>query len=113
MEENIRKIIERTSRLWGVTTEEVFGRSRKQPLPFARATIAAILREQYDLTTIYIGEILNRSHCTVLHYFKLYEAEYKYNKKFHDIAFEIKYALCDATIEFREELEEEYNEIMA
>jgi chromosomal replication initiation ATPase DnaA len=111
MRKNIEKTIDRACSIWGVTRKEVLGRSRERPLPFARAMIAKTLRDMYGMTLLRIGFELNRNHSTIVHYLKVYDAEFAYNKEFRNFAHAMKDVSPEAKTEFQQELEDEFNEI--
>ena len=108
--ENIERIIDCAARLWSVSRDEVLGERRYAPLPFARAMISYVLKNDYGMTLMRIGNVLNRTHCSIIYFLKMYEAEYAYNKDFRAKADALRD--IDAT-EFKQELEEELNYIMA
>lgn len=111
MRKNIEKTIDRACSIWGVTRKEVLGRSRERPLPFARAMIAKTLRDMYGMTLLRIGFELNRDHSTIVHYLKVYEAEFAYNKEFRNFAHAMKEVSPEVKTELQQELEDEFNEI--
>lgn len=111
MRKNIEKIIDKACSFWGVSRKEVLGKGRGKPLPFARAMIAKTLRDMYGMTTIRIGFELNRDHSTVVHYLKVYDAEYAYNKEFRNFAIAMKESSSEEKTKFQQELEDEFNEI--
>ena len=49
MKANVDRIINKACELWGVSYEDVVGRGREVPLPFARAMIAKTIRETHDI----------------------------------------------------------------
>lgn len=104
-------IIDNACMLWGVSREEVLGKSRRLPLPLVRAMIAKTLRSVYGLTLTNIGYILNRNHPTIVHYLKIFDSEYKYNKDFRNFANAMNDITQEIKHELHEELEDEYNEI--
>lgn len=112
MKENIDKIINKACLLWGVSREDALGRSRKVPIPFARTMIAKTIREVYGYPFMKIGDILNRDHATIIHYLKIYDAEYKYNKEFRNFANAMKEVTFDIRNDLQEELDDELNEII-
>lgn len=111
MKQPVEKILDKGCKLWGVTMNDVLGRSRKQPIPLVRAMIAKTIREVYGYPFMKIGDILNRNHATIIHYLKMYDAEYKYNKEFRNFANAMKDIENDVQNEFAEELEDEFNEV--
>lgn len=111
MKQNIERIINKACELWGVSRDSVMGRSRVQPIPFARIMIAKCLRDFYGMSFSQIGIVLNRNHSSVMHYLKVYESEYLYNKDFHDIANIMKILDLDIKNNLQQELEDEFNEI--
>ena len=111
MRKNIEKTIDRACSIWGVTRKEVLGRSRERPLPFARAMIAKTLRDMYGFTMVRIGFELNRDHSTIVHYLKVYDAEFAYNKEFRNFANAMKDIAQEVNAELKHELENEFNEI--
>jgi chromosomal replication initiation ATPase DnaA len=111
MRQRIGKLFDKACKCWGVTVTEVLGSCRKQPLPLVRAMIAKTLRDNHSLTLEEIGGHLNRHHTTVIYYFKIFDAEYKYNKEFRNFANAMKDIDNDIQNEFAEELEHEFNEV--
>lgn len=107
----MERIIDFACKIWGVQREDVMGRSRVQPLTFVRAMIAHTMRDSFGLSLMHIGKHLNRNHTSIVHYLKLYDAEYKYNKQFRTFANAMKDSILEVKSEFQEELEEEYKEI--
>ena len=106
------KIIQTVCRKWRVTYEEVCGRSRKRELVFARMTVAHFLREYMPLSTIEIGMLMCRDHCSVIYYLKTYKDEFRFNEEFRNFAESIKEVLDDIPKDpFALEMEEEFNEI--
>lgn len=112
MKENINKIIDKACALWGVGRQDVLGKSRNMPLPFARSMVAKTLRDAYGLSYPKIGKILNRNHSTIFKYFKMYDAEYKYNQVFRNFADIMKEVVLDVRTSFEETLEEELKGII-
>lgn len=112
MKANVQKIIDKTCELWGVSYEDVLGRDRQQPLPLVRAMIAKTIRDIFDLTHQRIGELVGRNHSSVTYYYKMYDAEYKYNQEFRNFANALKEVVLDMRTDFQEELDEELKEII-
>lgn len=108
MNANIDKIINKACMLWGVSKEDVLGKKRNVPFPFARAMIAKTIRDTYGLSYPKIGKIMGKNHSSVIYYYKLYDTEYKYNQEFRNFA----NAMKEMRTDFQEELEEELKEII-
>jgi chromosomal replication initiation ATPase DnaA len=111
MRKDIEKIIDKACSVWHVTREDVLGRGRETPLPLVRAMIARTLRDMYGMTLLRIGFELNRNHSTIVHYLKVYEAEFTYNKEFRNFAHAMKEVSPEVKTELQQELEDEFNEI--
>lgn len=112
MKDSIDKIINKACLLWGVSREDVLGRSRKIPIPFARTMIAKTIRETHGISLAEIGRILDRNHSSIIHYIKMYDSEYRYNQEFRNFANAMKEVAFDIKKDFQEELEDELNEII-
>ena len=107
MKANVDRIINKACELWGVSYEDVVGKRREVPLPFARAMIAKTIRETHDISLIEIGRIINRNHSTIIFYIKMYDTEYKYNQEFRNFANAMKEVTMEMRTDFQEELDEE------
>ena len=106
------KIIQTVCETWNRSLDDVCGRSRKQESVYTRMTIAHFLRQYTTLSTIEIGNLINRDHATITHYLKAYELEFRFNKDFRNFAKRIEGDLQDIIKSpFVLELEEEFNEI--
>lgn len=112
MKANVDRIINKACELWGVSRDDVLGRSRKTPLPFARTMIAKTIQETHDISLVEIGRILNRHHSSIIFYIKMYDTEYKYNQEFRNFANAMKEVALDIRTDFQEELDEELKEII-
>lgn len=112
MKENIDRIINKSCELWNVSREDVLGRRRNVPLPFARYMITKMIRDTLGLSYPEIGKIMGRSHSATFYYYKLYDAEYKYNQEFRNFANAMREVVMDIRTNFQEELDEELNEII-
>lgn len=64
---------------------EMFTNTRKQSVFFARLIITKALRD-LGWGVCKIGDYLNKDHATISYYIKKFEAEYKYNVKFKELA---------------------------
>lgn len=98
--------------LWGVSKEDVLGHKRNVPLPFARAMITKTIRDTYGLSYPKIGKIMGKNHSSVIHYYKIYAVEYKYNQEFRNFANAMKVFVSDIMTDFQKELEQELKEII-
>lgn len=67
-----KKVIEENCKLYGISYEELTGKSRTDELVKIRSKIAVILRKNFDLSFPQIGELLNRDHTTIIHLLKIY-----------------------------------------
>ena len=112
MKEEAKKIIKEVCELWGVSVEEVVGKKRNLPLPLIRCMAIKHIRDSCGLPFQQIGNLFNRNHATMIHYIKMYESEYSYNKEFRDIDNRIKVFVLDIKNAFQKELEQEYIEII-
>lgn len=112
MKANVDRIINKACELWGVSYEDVAGRSREVPLPFARSMVAKTIRDAYGLSYSEIGRMLNRNHSSISYYYKMYDAEYQYNQEFRNFANVLKEMVLDVRTAFQQELEQELNEII-
>lgn len=66
--ELVGNIIRAVAEVWEVDPRDIIGRSRRQPLAFARQVAMAIAYEQSYLSLVKVGECFdNRDHGTVLH----------------------------------------------
>ena len=64
----IKAIINAVSSVWGIDTEIILGRSRRQPASFARQLCMALAYKQTHLSLNQVGECFdNRDHGTVLY----------------------------------------------
>jgi chromosomal replication initiator protein len=67
----IKAIIDAVSSVWGIDTEIILGRSRRQPGSFARQLCMALAYKKTHLSLNQVGECFdNRDHGTVLHAIK-------------------------------------------
>lgn len=112
MKENIDRIINKACELWNVSREDVLGRRRNVPLPFARSMITKMIRDTFGLSYHDIGKIIGRNHSSTLYYYKMYDTEYQYNREFRNFANVLKEMVLDVRTAFQEELEQELNEII-
>lgn len=112
MKGSIDRIIKEACLLWNVSCEDVLGRKRTFPLSLVRAMIAKTIRDLLRLPFMTIGKIMNRNHSSVIHYIKIYDAEYKYNQDFRKFANVMKDVVLDIRTDFQKELEDELNEII-
>ena len=105
------KIIDEVCKLWGVTKEELVSKKRTLHLTLVRCMAIKHIRDSCGLSFPIIGKMFNRNHSTMMHYIKMYEAEYTYNINFRNKANKIKKYTLDIRSEFEKELEQEYIEI--
>ena len=67
----IKAIIRAVSSVWGVESEIILGRSRRQPAAFARQLCMALAYKKTHLSLNHVGECVdNRDHGTVLYAIK-------------------------------------------
>ena len=67
----IEAIIRAVSSVWGIDTEIILGRSRRQPASFARQLCMALAYKKTHLSLNQVGECFdNRDHGTVLYAIK-------------------------------------------
>ena len=67
----IRAIIRAVSSVWGIDSEIILGRSRRQPASFARQLCMALAYKKTHLSLNQVGECFdNRDHGTVLYAIK-------------------------------------------
>lgn len=61
-------ILTETAKNFGVTPEEIAGKSRKHPLPDARHVYFYIARTYFkNMSTSFLANIINRDHSTAIH----------------------------------------------
>jgi hypothetical protein len=68
----------------GLTWGEITGKSIRRDLFFARMAITIKCLELFDIETV--AKLIHRDRTTIYHYLKRYNIDYKYNKKFKEIA---------------------------
>lgn len=61
-----RKIAATAASMYGVTPDDVFGRSRRKPCVQARAQVARELRDGMGWSYPHIGRFLHRDHTSVM-----------------------------------------------
>ena len=78
------KIIALVCEVWNVTRADLTGRSRKRPLPWARAQLCKFLYLMAGHDTISCGAVINKAPEGVSTYFKLYERNRKTYTEFRE-----------------------------
>tara|TARA_B100001094_G_scaffold184017_2_gene178309 strand:+ start:5537 stop:5947 length:411 start_codon:yes stop_codon:yes gene_type:complete len=68
----------------GVTKEQILGKSRHGHIAIARSIVGYILYKEVGFTSTETGRILNRSHCTIVHYGKSFHNNYHYYEAFRE-----------------------------
>ena len=64
--------------VYKITLEEFIGRSRKREVVYARQHFFKIMRDNTKMSLEGIGDIINRSHCSVIHSLKEFEKNMNY-----------------------------------
>ncbi len=62
-----KQILDAVSKAFGMTVEILRSKKRTQYVAFVRQVAMYLIRENTDLSTIEIGDFLNRDHSTVIH----------------------------------------------
>jgi hypothetical protein len=77
----------------GLSYSDLLGPCRNRDFVYARM-IYAWLRREKGATVTDISEEMNRNHSTVIYYFKKFDDETKYNKKFSAMVSDVKAAIA-------------------
>lgn len=112
MKANIEKILTKTCSVFAIEVEDLRSKKHDRQLFYARMISAKHIYELCNISTIKVGEIINRNHATVLRYLCIYDQEYHYNKEFRIFADKVKDIGLEVRTCFQEELEGELNEII-
>ena len=70
----LSEILESATLCFGVTVEDMVGRSKREDVLFARHAFCLAARMLTPATVVAIGTVLNRDHATVLHSCKVADA---------------------------------------
>ena len=73
------EMVDLCSKIFGISENNILGRSRKRPYVVARQIIAYILRKKYNLTLSRIGKLMNRDHSTIVHNLECHKNDYETN----------------------------------
>ena len=81
---SINSIIDKTTELFGFSLDDLKSRRTTTRLSYAREYLSHELKA-FGLTQTKIGDILHRSHCTIILYLDHYEDDFKYNQELKKI----------------------------
>lgn len=84
------KLIEAITNEYGVTGDEIMGKSRKLPLMEARQMSMYILREAFNLRIVDIAHLFNVAHSSVIHNINVISNLLTYNEITNNHLYRIK-----------------------
>ena len=79
---SISKLFRIITNVFGVTKEQMLSRSRKREFVESKTMFAVIARTKLLLSTVEIGDLINRDHSSIIHYTKVHTDLYKVDKTY-------------------------------
>ena len=76
-----KRLLECIANLYDITSDDILGKCRKAHISEARMLYIYLMRH-LGYSTVYLSEILNRDHSTMVYNTKVFQNRYKYDSLF-------------------------------
>ncbi len=80
--QSINKLFRIVTNVFGISKQEMISRTRKRAYVESKTMFAVIAREKLLLSTVEVGDLLNRDHSSIIHYSRTHKDLYKVDKTY-------------------------------